>query len=198
MHMKKENDLRVGCVVMAAGNAERFGENKLSAALGGRSLIERALSAVPTEELAAVCVVTQYDEAERLAKEYGFTVVRNDRPQDGISRTVRLGTEALAETCDAIVFLVSDQPLLRRESVARLIGVFRENPDRIVAAAHGGRRGNPCVFPRKYFPALCALTGDVGGSAVIRAHADELLLCEVGTEELTDVDTKETLARLTE
>ena len=198
MHMKKKNDLRVGCVVMAAGNAERFGENKLSAALGGRSLIERALSAVPAEKLAAVCVVTQYDEAERLAKEYGFTVVRNDRPQDGISRTVRLGTEALAETCDAIVFLVSDQPLLRRESVARLLGVFRENPDRIVAAAHGGRRGNPCVFPRKYFPALCALTGDVGGSAVIRAHADELLLCEVGAEELIDVDTKETLARLTE
>ena len=198
MHMKKKNDLRVGCVVMAAGNAERFGENKLSAALGGRSLIERALSAVPAEKLAAVCVVTQYDEAERLAKEYGFTVVRNDRPQDGISRTVRLGTEALAEACDAIVFLVSDQPLLRRESVARLLGVFRENPDRIVAAAHGGRRGNPCVFPRKYFPALCALTGDVGGSAVIRAHADELLLCEVGAEELIDVDTKETLARLTE
>lgn len=198
MHMKKENDLRVGCVVMAAGNAERFGENKLSAALGGRSLIERALSAVPAEKLAAVCVVTQYDEAEQLAKEYGFTVVRNNRPQDGISRTVRLGTETLAEACDAIVFLVSDQPLLRRESVARLIGVFRENPDRIVAAAHSGRRGNPCVFPRKYFPALCALTGDVGGSAVIRAHADELLLCEVGAEELTDVDTKETLARLTE
>ena len=35
----------LGCVVMAAGNARRFGENKLAAGVGGRSLILRALDA---------------------------------------------------------------------------------------------------------------------------------------------------------
>ena len=39
--------MRPGCVVMAAGNASRFGENKLLALWRGRSLIERALAAVP-------------------------------------------------------------------------------------------------------------------------------------------------------
>ena len=34
--MKKP--LKLGCVVMAAGNARRFGENKLAAQLRGRSL----------------------------------------------------------------------------------------------------------------------------------------------------------------
>ena len=38
---------RVGCVVMAAGNGARFGSNKLLAELEGRSLIRRALDAVP-------------------------------------------------------------------------------------------------------------------------------------------------------
>ena len=37
-------EFAVGCLLMAAGNAERFGENKLlCAAIDGRTLIEHAL-----------------------------------------------------------------------------------------------------------------------------------------------------------
>ena len=52
--------LKLGCVVMAAGNARRFGDNKLAAQLGGRSLIRRTLEAVPADLFDAVAVVTQY------------------------------------------------------------------------------------------------------------------------------------------
>ena len=48
--------MRIGCVVMAAGDARRFGENKLAIELGGKTLIRRALEAVPAEEFAAVAV----------------------------------------------------------------------------------------------------------------------------------------------
>ncbi len=192
----ENNDLRIGCVVMAAGNAERFGENKLAAVVRGKTLMEHALDAVPAPSLAAVCVVTQYDEVERLAGKYGFRCVRNDRPQDGLSRTVRLGTEALMHECDAILYMVSDQPLLRRKSVESLLSYSRAHPGRIVSAAHGGRRGNPCVFPEKYFDELRALTGDVGGSAVIRKHEDDLLLFEVAEQELLDADTKQALKEM--
>ncbi len=181
---------------MAAGNAERFGENKLAAVVNGKTLIEHALDAVPAGMLDAVCVVTQYDAVEALALRRGFRCVRNDRPEDGLSRTVRLGTEALQGDCDAILYLVSDQPLLRRESVETLLRFYRAHPGHIVGASHDGKRGNPCVFPGKYFSELCALTGDVGGSAVIRAHTGDLLLCEIGKRELADVDTKEALLRL--
>ncbi len=196
MNMKDQNEPRVGCVVLAAGNAERFGENKLAAAVGGKTLIERALDAVPAEKLAAVCVVTQYDEVESLALRHGFRCVRNERPQDGLSRAVRRGTEALRPDGDAILYLVSDQPLLRRESVAALVDFGRAHPERIVGASHGGRRGNPCLFPASCFPELCALTGDVGGSAVIRKHETDLLLFEMNKEELLDVDTREALNNL--
>ena len=188
--------LRIGCVVMAAGSASRFGENKLVADLYGKTLISRALDAVPSEKLEAVCVVTGYDEVEKLAQSYGFRCVRNDCPGEGISRTVRLGTEALQGECGAILYLVSDQPLLRRESVALLLAFFRANPDRIVAASHAGERGNPCVFPAKYYPELCALKGDTGGGGVIRAHGDDLLLFELDEKELLDADTKESLHKL--
>lgn len=49
--MDVENKPKIGCVVMAAGNARRFGENKLAAQLRGRSLILRALEAVRPRSL---------------------------------------------------------------------------------------------------------------------------------------------------
>lgn len=190
-------ELRIGCLVMAAGCGSRFGRNKLKAEVDGKSLLRRALEAVPAEEFHRVTVVTQYDGAAALAEGFGFDVVRNDRPQDGLSRTVRLGTEAMAD-CDAILYQVADQPLLERGTVRRELEFFRAHPDCIVGLSHNGVRGNPCVFPRRFFPELTALEGDVGGNVVIRAHPEALLLFEAPAAELQDVDTVEALARVEE
>ena len=100
---------------MAAGNAARFGKNKLLAVVDGRTMIERALDAVPADQLASVCVVTQYEFVAALAAQRGFACVMNHHPERGVSHTIRLGTEALMGTCGAILYQVADQPFLRRE-----------------------------------------------------------------------------------
>lgn len=185
----------LGCVVMAAGNARRFGENKLAAGVGGRSLILRALEAVPVEEFKTVAVVTQYPEVMDLAGRFRFSAVRNEHPDWGISHTIRLGLETLGD-CGAAMFLVSDQPLLKRESVRALAELWRAQPDSIAALAHGGVRGNPCIFPSRFFPELLELREDHGGNTVIRRHERDLVLLEVPEEELTDVDTRSALEGL--
>lgn len=190
-----DQQLTIGCLVMAAGNASRFGANKLAAEVDGKMLIEHALEAVPKEAFARVTVVTQYEEVLVLAKRFGFHVLVNPFPEWGASHTIRLGTEAMAD-CDAILYQVADQPLLRRESVRAEVAFFRQQPDRIVAMGHGGVRGNPCIFPARFFPELMALEGDHGGSAVIRRHEDALTLFEVSPDELRDVDTPMALAAL--
>ena len=192
--MSKTNGLRVGCVVMAAGSSQRFGGNKLEAQLEGKTLLQRALDAASADCLDDVVVVSRGESAEA-ARQRGFRVVLNDRPGDGLSRTVRLGTEALAD-CDGILYLVADQPLLSPETVERVVARWRKTPASIVGASHDGKRGNPCIFPRNLFGELKSLTGDCGGTAVIRAHADLLVLVETAAAELSDVDTPETLAAL--
>ena len=187
----------ISCVVMAAGNARRFGANKLAAALEGKPLILRALEAVPEGLFSRVEVVTQYPEVADMAAKFGFGVLRNDRPDLGLSHTIALGTQALAD-CGAILYMVADQPLLARETVSRVAAAWKETPERIVAAAHGGKRGNPCIFPHEFFPELLALTGDTGGSAVIKRHPDRLRTVEVPAAELADVDTPAALASLQE
>ena len=191
-----QKELSIGCIVMAAGNASRFGDNKLAAVVDGKTLIERALDAVPDEQFSRIVVVTQYDEIESLARSRGFDVIRNQHPDWGISHTISLGTHDLENDCDAICYMVSDQPLLKRESIAGALDFFRENSDHIVGLAHDGTRGNPCIFPRAFFPELIALREDRGGNTVIRAHEDALRLYEVDKQELTDVDTPQALEDL--
>ena len=185
---------RLGCVVMAAGNARRFGENKLLAVIDGRTLMERTLDAVPRKLFERVIVVTQYDWVETLAGERGFIPIRNHEPEKGLSRTIQLGLRELSDM-DGVLFLVSDQPWLKQETVAAEVQLFLENSDKIIALSHNGQRGNPCIFPKGFFPPLLALEGDRGGSAVIRRHEDALLLLEADEIELRDIDTKEELAQ---
>ena len=178
--------MKIGCVVLAAGNARRFGSNKLKAEVDGESLIRRALEAIPSGLVTVV--VSQYPEILALAGEYGFAAVLNDQPGLGLSRSVRLGLEQLLD-CDGVLFLVADQPWLKRDSAEALAALWAQNPGKIAAMAHDGIRGNPCLFPARFYPELLELTGDRGGSAVIRRHEDALILLETDALELADVDT---------
>lgn len=190
-------ELRIGCVVMAAGQGRRFGGGKLTADLEGRSLIRRTLEAVPRELFSAAAVVAGGGAVLELASSLGFLPVENERPELGLSRTVRLGLEALGE-CQGALFWPGDQPLVRRETVLALTERWRRDPETIAALGCRGVRGSPCIFPARLFPELLALTGDRGGSAVIRRHRELLVLVEAEEEELWDVDTREDLAALGE
>ena len=188
--------MKLGCVVMAAGESRRFGtENKLLREFDGIPLYVRALSAIPQGVFDAVCVVTGYEPIRQLAEKLGFQTVINDRPDLGVSRTIRLGLEQLAD-CDGAAFMTADQPLLTAQTLTALADAFSKMPDCILAASHEGKRGNPCLFPQDLFGELLTLEGDVGGSRVIRGHQDRLRLLEVPGEELEDCDTAEALEAL--
>lgn len=187
------------CILMAAGAAKRFGSNKLIALYRSDPLYVRAMDAIPTQQLHAVVVVSGCEDVLALAKERGFFAVENFLPEEGVARTIRMGLDKANELhADAAMFMVCDQPLLTRESVAELLTDFEAHPDAIVCMAHGERRGNPAVFPKRFFNELYALQSDNGGSDVIRAHEDALVLHQVkdprtlidvdGAHDLRDID----------
>lgn len=187
--------MNIGCVLMAAGLAARFGENKLLARIDGRSLLDRALRAAPAALFArAVAVVS--DEAVRAAVlDAAYEAVRNPAPSRGQGSTVALGIRAM-HGMDAAMFCVADQPFLTRTDVERLLAAYV--PGTICALSQGGKRGNPVIFPAALFAELAALGPEQTGRAVIARHPDRLFLVETDNPRaLADVDTREDLARLT-
>ena len=184
---------KLGCVIMASGLGKRFGSNKLMADFHGEPLIQRALRA--TDGLFAKrVVVTRHESVAALCRELGADVVLHDLPHR--SDTVRLGLEALGDL-DACMFLPGDQPLLRRETVAMLLEIRKENPDRIIRPAYEDSEGSPVLFPAWAFPELKTLPEGKGGGVVIKNHPHEVYRASVFDPfELADADTPEMLTML--
>lgn len=189
--------MKLGCIVMAAGRSSRFGSNKLLTDFCGKPLYQWALEAVPPDAYERVQVVTGYAPIMALAEKLGYGAVVNDRPELGVSRTIRLGMQGLLD-CDGVLFMTADQPCLTQDSVRRVAALFEREHGIIAAAGCGGKKGNPCLFPSALFPELMALEGDAGGSKVIKAHPDRLRLIEVPALELADCDTVKRLQELAE
>jgi len=187
--------MNISCVITAAGAGSRFGGNKLLHPIAGRPMLEHVLLAMPPEAFSRRVVVLPPGAGalQAICDTLGFETVVNPKPEAGLSGSVKLGLGAIRSEAepDGVLFAVGDQPYLTRESVARLLAVFSANPQRIVALAVEGKRGNPVVFPRQTFADFDALAGDRGGSQVIARHPELLLLCEArAAKELADVDYK--------
>ena len=196
--------MKIGCIVMAAGNARRFGSNKLDARVEGKTLLRRALEAVPAACFDRVAVVTQYPRGMDLAREMGFLPVENPRPDLGLSHTIALGM-AHMQDMDGVMFQVSDQPLLRRESLEAMVRDFhaQKETERVILRLGwraGGAEpllGSPVLFGSGHFDALRALPEGKGGGVVIRQHPGCVrAVYAQSAEELEDADTVERLEAL--
>ncbi len=187
---------RLGCVVMASGEARRFGSQKLLEPLSGRSVLSRTLDALPADRLDIV-VVSRWPEVRRLCERRRIACAMSQGPLQ--SDTVRRGMEALGERA-GYLFVQGDQPLLTGGSVDALLDEFIGHPHAVVRLAWHGRQGSPVLFPRELAGALSGLTGDVGGGEILRRNPDLAAFVRTveahAAVELDDIDTPADLERL--
>ncbi len=202
---------RVGCVVMASGLGRRFrestgekdvsslpkaGEDKLLRPLLGTPVLEHTLTSLPAD-LLNVVVVTRSAAVEALCGRVRVRCVRHEGPFQ--SDTIRQGLRALGGP-PGCLFVPGDQPLLTEKSVRALVGEYQHHPGSIVRLSWHGVPASPILWPSEDLPALAALEGDMGGSALL-ARREELgrrvRLVEATHElEVADVDTREDLERI--
>ena len=198
-------------ILLAAGSGERFGSNKLLKDINGKPLYRHVfdhLNHYYREHVAdcEVTVVSQYSEILEAAVSAGFAAVRNPRPEDGISLTIRLGLEAGSENNpgrlasfdeddhyqgEGAAFFTADQPYMRYETIENFLQLAHRTQNGMVSAVNNGVSGNPVFFDRSYYPELMELTGDIGGKRVMNRHLDDVEWFEMSREELMDIDTPE-------
>ncbi|WP_296575930.1 molybdopterin-binding/glycosyltransferase family 2 protein [Phreatobacter sp.] len=190
---------RIAAIVLAAGRSTRMGgPNKLLAEIGGKPLVRHAVEAASGAGPADILVVTGHQEAAVRAALSGLPVrfVHNPDFAAGLSTSLKAGIAALGEAIDGVVVLLGDMPRISPALVARLAAAFAPEEGRhIVVPVADGRRGNPVLWGRRFFPELTRVTGDQGGRAVL-AGAPEAI-AEVPAEEddvHLDLDTPDALA----
>ena len=162
---------------MAAGDEMQDGCAKVLKSIEGRAMAARVMDALPIDRFYRAVTVTRYPDVAEWAREHNMEVIWNPEPELGACRTIRIGLNAVCGA-DACMFVVADQPYLSEPSIQRLIDRYLAEPEKIVGLSYEGVRGNPNVFPERFFDQLVKLTGNNGGSAVIREHPDAFLPCE--------------------
>lgn len=186
-------------IIMAAGNGSRFGSNKLLKQVDGKPMYRHVVDLLRElwheKRIDHVILVSQYEEILEETSDFLF-MVKNEHPEKGISHTINLGLEKLLELSpgsEACLFTVADQPWMQKSTVERLMAAFMSG--KIVVPRSGGLFGNPVIFDRCYYEELCAVTGDVGGRAVLKEHPTKLIFVNVDNAELKDLDYPEDLRK---
>jgi CTP:molybdopterin cytidylyltransferase MocA len=189
-----ETDLRVGAVILAAGESRRFGSPKQLAVVEGATLLEHAIAAARASGLLPVVAVVPVwlSRPARLDGEW-LRWIRNPYPERGMSLSLRLGLEALPDEAEAAVILLGDQPRVAAETIATLLAARGQRP--IVAAEAGEVLAPPVLIERSHFGLAGQLTGDRGLRDVLRG-SPQLVQPVPVPEHAIDVDAPSDLDRL--
>jgi molybdenum cofactor cytidylyltransferase len=195
---------RVAALVLAAGRSTRMGgPNKLLAEADGAPLVVHATRAALSSQAVKVVVVLGHmaDEIKpviesAIPKGARLRFVTNPDFAEGLSTSVRAGMAALGPDIDAAIVQLGDMPGVNAALLDRLIAAFSPVEGRAICVPTvAGKRGNPVLWARRFFPDMARLAGDTGAKHLIGEHAD--LVCEVemsGEAAIIDIDTPEALA----
>ncbi len=194
---------RIGAIVLAAGHSSRMraaslNANKLTQPLDGRPMVRHAVEAALKSAASDVVVVTGNEKEQITMALEGLPITFRDNPDysKGLSTSLISGLNALPEECDGALILLGDMPAVDSHLLDRLIAAFDPEQDRaIIVPVHGGRRGNPVLWGRRFFSEIRELSGDTGARALLAPYAT--LVCEIEASSdapLIDIDTQDALS----
>ena len=192
---------RIGAVILAAGQSRRMGKaNKLLMPVDGKAMVAHVADCLLASQAAPLAVVTGHDYAavEAALPKGHFALTHNPDFASGLASSLRRGLAALPAEIDGVLVCLGDMPRVSPQVIDRLIAAFDPLEGRAICVpTWQGKRGNPVLFARRFFPEMLEVSGDVGARALIGEHAEAV--CEVPMDSnaiLVDVDTPEALAAL--
>ncbi len=189
---------RIAAIVLAAGRSTRMGgPNKLLAEINGRQLVRIAAEEALASQARPVIVVTghQRERVETALKGLDVMLAHNGDFAEGLSTSLKVGVAALPADVDGAIVCLGDMPQVNAQLIDRLFAAF--DPEKgalVVVPTIDGKRGNPVVWSRRFFPELAALDGDVGARHLIASYPEAVTEVQLASNAaLIDVDTPDAL-----
>jgi molybdenum cofactor cytidylyltransferase len=191
---------RIAALLLAAGQSRRMGSNKLLEQIDGRPMVARTAQRLLSSRARPIVAVlgNQADAVDAALGKLPVERVHNPAYAEGLSTSLKRGLETLPPDIDGVMVCLGDMPLVAGRELDRLIAAFNPLEGRaIVVPTRRGKRGNPVLWAKRFFPEMAELAGDVGAKHLIGEHAE--LVCEVEMDTdsvLVDIDTPDALAEL--
>jgi molybdenum cofactor cytidylyltransferase len=182
----------VSAIILAAGRATRMGGQKVLLPVGDRSMLRRVVDAATGSAAAEVIVVVGSDalDVAGTLRDLPVGIVENPDFAQGMSTSLRAGLRAARSDCEAVIFLLADQPFVTPAAVDMLIARFAATGALVVRPVINGREAHPVLMAAGLFLEILEQEGDRGGREVIRGHRNELELVPLDDSRMAmDIDT---------
>ena len=161
-------------------------------------MVTRVVDEALASKSAVVYVIVGH-ESEKLRltlSDQQVTFVENPDYETGLSASLKRGIAALPDDIDGAVICLGDMPQVTAAEIDRLIAAFNPREGRsICLPTYDGKRGNPVLWAKRFFPEMQEIEGDIGARHLIGVH--DKLVTEVemaGKGVLVDIDTPQALA----
>ena len=191
---------RIAALLLAAGQSRRMGSNKLLAEIDGVPMVARTAQRLLSSHARPIVAVlgNQADAVDAALGRLPVERVRNPAFAEGLSTSLKRGVQALPPDTDGVIVCLGDMPLVSGRDLDRLVAAFNPLEGRaIIVPTRRGKRGNPVLWARRFFPEMAGLAGDVGAKHLIGEHAELVTEVEMDSDGvLVDVDTPDALAAL--
>ena len=195
---KHQSKPRIAAIILAAGSSRRMGEqNKLLSQVKGVPMVVSVANAALASNVESITLVTGHESEalETLLAGRNLKFVHNPDYNSGIASSVKIGIASLSDEVDGAIVLLGDMPFVTKSQINELIAEFDPVLERdIVMPVKDGRRGNPVLWSRRYFPAMQKLTGDTGAKTILKEYAANVWEVPISDESIfADIDTQEEL-----
>ena len=189
---------RLGILILAAGEARRFGACKQLAEFQNKPLLQHVLEAArPLSHKRLVVITGKYDQEIKNALNNALLsdaeLAYNPNWPEGMSSSIRLGCQLLASDCDQILVLLSDQVLVSTDELSALVNEACITG--IACAGFSGTVGPPALFGSVFYPALLSLNAENGAKRILTDPENHVRIVPMASAGW-DIDTPEDLENL--
>jgi molybdenum cofactor cytidylyltransferase len=169
-------------IILAAGESNRMGRNKLLLTIDGVPLVQRVIYNACKSKLSEVVLVHgMYDIDTNIKKIY------NSRFKEGMSTSLAEGIHHYYG--QGVLVLLGDMPFINTDIINMIYESFITSDKNIIVPCYNGQRGNPVLIGEKYFNDILSLRGDIGARDIIRKNYDDVYFLEVNDKSiLIDID----------
>ena len=172
------------------------GENKLSRVLDGTGLLTYSYNNIKASNVEQFIVVSSKEnhaQANSLSDPYPKIVLLDNKNQ-GIGDSIALAVSNIADTISSVIICLADMPLITKNHINLLILSKLSNKFRGLSRFYNanGQPGHPILFDQQYIAKLKMLTGDIGGSNILKENNNLVHRINVNNFSVTtDLDTQD-------
>lgn len=166
---------KVGAIILAAGRSSRMGRNKMLEPVNGKAMLLHVVEAARDAGLAGpiIALGNEADKVSDCLQNHAHIPVLISDYEEGMSRSLRGAVEAIPGDWDASFVCLGDMPFISG-SVLRAMAELGQK-DQIIVPSFCGKRGNPVLWGRDFFPELKGCQGDQGAKTVIARYAGSVV-----------------------